>query len=214
MVKHLITAIVIGLILSFSVFFLDNQKMEEILPAQIAVSLKEEPEVQVSDEDLQKAKELLVIKEEDYLLGSERAPSTLVIFADFPCFSCDKIFQEVLLASVESGEIRVIWRHFLLGETQRASLSLECAGEQGKFWEYALLLFENSSNLEKDNLREYADFLGLSSERFLSCLNSKKYEGKVNEESRLAHLLDISQTPVFFLDGRRLPLQEVIQTVL
>src|SRR4030067_1151432 len=62
------------------------------------------------------------------------------------------------------------------GTASPAAVATECAADQGKFWEYNHLLFEkwegeNVGTYRAENLKSYAQELGLDSQQFTACLD-------------------------------------------
>jgi len=108
---------------------------------------------------------------------------------------------------VESGEVRVGYWHFAFlgpGSYTTAEAS-ECAADQGDFWAYHDLIFDdlakNKLQLGNEDLKEYAKQLGLDSEAFDQCLDSGKYKDYVQEQSALARQIGVSSTPAFLING-------------
>src|SRR6266705_878347 len=136
-------------------------------------------------------------------LGSVNAPVTIVEFADFQCSFCRKFWANTLpklkASYVKQDQVRMIYRHFaILGKfSQQAAMAAECAGEQGKFWEYHDQLFTNQAGLAftQSKLEQYARMLGLKAANFNRCLTSEKYRKKVEGETAVAASLGARGTP-------------------
>ncbi len=163
--------------------------------------------------------------EPERTLGSPDAPVTIVEFSDFQCSFCRKFWAETLPrlkeTYIKAGQVRFVYQHFTVlgGHSVAAAKAVECAGEQGKFWPYHDKLFDSQGGLAftEAKLRRYARDLGLDAEAFAHCLDSRKYQQKVEDETRLGFQLGARGTPTFFLNGRMLagaqPF-EVFQTAL
>ncbi|MEW5718934.1 MAG: thioredoxin domain-containing protein, partial [Chloroflexota bacterium] len=102
---------------------------------------------------------------------------------------------------VKTGIVRVGYFHmaFLGPESKWAAEASECAGEQGKFWEYYDKLFvshagENQGAFSKDNLKKFAADLKLDAAKFNTCLDSGKYSSTVENDTAFAQSLGISST--------------------
>jgi protein-disulfide isomerase len=143
--------------------------------------------------------------------GSDKAPVTLVEFSDFRCSFCRKFWQTTLplldKKYISTGKVKFIYRHFaVLGRpSELAAQAAECAGEQGKFWEYHDKLFASAGSplaFIDGKLKGYATELGLKSEAFNQCLDSGKHLKKVKGETAVATLLGARGTPAFFLNGQ------------
>lgn len=143
--------------------------------------------------------------------GSVKAPVTLIEFSDFRCSFCRKFWQTTLplldKKYITPGKLRFVYRHFaVLGRpSEMAAQGAECAGEQGKFWEYHDKLFANAGSalaFTDGKLKGYAKELGLKSQAFDQCLDSGRHLTKVEGETAIAALLGARGTPAFFLNGQ------------
>ena len=143
--------------------------------------------------------------------GSDKAPITLIEFSDFRCSFCRKFWQTTLplldKKYISAGKVRFIYRHFaVLGKpSEIAAQAADCAGEQGKFWEYHDKLFASAGSplaFTDGKLKGYAKELGLKSQTFNQCLDSGKHLKKVEGETSIGVLLGARGTPAFFLNGQ------------
>ena len=110
---------------------------------------------------------------------------------------------------VSTGKVRYVFKYFpFLGdESYYAAEATECAGDQGKFWEYHDLLFdrwtgEGVGTFLPDKLKEYAGELGLDSARFAGCLDSRRHEATVLADKRDGTDAGVKYTPTLFLNGK------------
>jgi len=144
------------------------------------------------------------------VLGNANAPVTIVEFSDFQCSFCKKFWADTLPklkeTHIKKGQVRFVYRHFaILGKhSVQAAQGAECAGEQGKFWEYHDRLFANQGAFTGATLRQYARELKLKVAAFGQCLDSAKYKQKVEGETAVAAFLGARGTPTFFVNGRLL----------
>jgi len=145
--------------------------------------------------------------------GTDKAPVTLIEFSDFQCSFCRKFRQTTLplldKKYISTGKAKFIYRHFaVLGKpSEMAAQGAECAGEQGKFWEYHDKLFASAGSplaFTGGKLKSYAKELGLKSQAFNQCLDSGKQLKKVEGETAIGALLGARGTPAFFLNGQML----------
>ena len=138
--------------------------------------------------------------------GNPDAKIKLIEFGDFQCPACkashpiiNKILQDY------SGKIVLYYRNFPLSMHKNsfiAAVAAECANEQGKFWEYHDILFDNQNNLDKENLEKYAKNIGLNEEQFNLCLDNEKTKEFVLTDVNDAKKLNLKGTPTFFINGR------------
>ena len=139
--------------------------------------------------------------------GGANAAVTIVEFTDYECPSCAAT-QPVLEELVkEFGEkVKLVVRSFPLGQHThafKAAEASEAAREQGKFWEYAALLFTNQKALEVDKLKEYASKLGLDRKKFDAALDSGRFSGKVKRDLADGDKIGVDSTPSVFVNGKR-----------
>ena len=105
--------------------------------------------------------------------------------------------------------VRIGYWHFaFLGqESQWAGEASECAAEQDAFWEYHDYLFdnhggENRGAFSKENLKRFADELGLDTEAFNECLDSGRHTQIVQSETASGQQIGIQSTPSFLVNGQ------------
>ena len=79
---------------------------------------------------------------EDHVLGLASAPVTIIEYSDFQCPFCrtffDQTYVQLKKEYIDNGVARLVYRHFPLGfhpAAQKSAEAVECANEQGKFWE-------------------------------------------------------------------------------
>ena len=145
----------------------------------------------------------ITINNNDHIRGDKNAPVTLVEFSDFQCPYCKRFHPTMQKVMAEyAGQVRWIYRHFPLGFHQNAQKSAEaseCAGEQGKFWKFVDKAFENSqpdgTGLNTEDLKKYAQELGLDTSRFNECLSSGKFASKVKADMASGQAVGVTGTP-------------------
>ncbi len=110
---------------------------------------------------------------------------------------------------IENGTLRLEWRDFpYIGEeSRRAAEAARAAQEQGKFWEYHDILYQNQKGENRgafsdENLVGFAQEAGLDVERFEVALESGKYEALVQKVFREAQNAGIQGTPSFNINGQ------------
>ena len=110
---------------------------------------------------------------------------------------------------IQNGTLRLEWRDFpYIGEeSRRAAIAARAAQEQGKFWEYHDILYQNQKGENRgafsdENLIGFAREAGLDVERFEAALESGKYEAAVQKVFREGQDAGIQGTPSFNINGR------------
>lgn len=182
------------------------------------------PLAQVGGQNEQTGMEYIApLSADDYMRGGADAEITLVEFSDSECPFC-KQFHGTLnqIVAEYGGRVAWVYRHFPLEglhpKAPREAEAIECAGELGGnegFWRYLDRLFEitpANNGLDLAELPRIAEFIGLDSARFETCLSSGKYAARVADNARDARksggtgtpytvILDKSGKPVDVLEG-------------
>lgn len=148
------------------------------------------------------------VNEEDHIQGSDSAQITLVEYGDYQCPYCGKAYPIVKKIQETLGDkMRFVFRNFPLTRIHpnalHAAEASEIAAEHGKFWEMHDLLYENQKSLDDENLVDYAESLGIGSEKFAEDLENGKYEEKVRGEFMSGIESGVNATPTFFINGVR-----------
>ena len=148
--------------------------------------------------------------------GQATALVTLTEFSDFECGHCANAYRSLkqILPRYQK-DVQVRFHHFPLDAACNpavkhsmhqyaclAAMAAECAGAQGRFWEYHDQLFEHQSNLDRDSLLEYATRAGLDRAAFLACLDSDAPRQAIARDVAEGMRLGIESTPTFLLNGR------------
>lgn len=88
-------------------------------------------------------------------LGQQSAKVTLVEFSDYQCPFCARHFTqtEPSLKSeyIDKGLVKFYYRDYPLSQihpgAQKGAEAARCAGDQGKYWEYHDLVFQNQTSI-------------------------------------------------------------------
>lgn len=149
----------------------------------------------------------IIITESDRVQGPADAKVTFVEYSDFQCPYCVKFHttMEKVMQEYE-GKARWVYRHSPLPfhkAAPKAAEAAECAGEQGKFWEYATLLIENSqqdgTGLARTDLKKYSKDITLNEDQFNSCLDEGKFKEKIKLDLESGKKLGVQGTPATFM---------------
>ena len=176
--------------------------------ARVAVFL-EPPRVHVSDDS-------------KHVRGRSDAPITIVEFSDFHCPFCKRVQPSLNeLLSRYDGNVRLVFRDMPLPnlhpQARAAAEAANCAGDQGKFWEYHDLLFAQAPKASDDDLKGFAITAGLDMEKFNGCMFQNTHHDTVQRDIDEGTKLGITGTPAFFINGRFLngaqPLEKFVQII-
>lgn len=144
--------------------------------------------------------------------GPAGAPVTIVEYSDYGCPHCrdyvmntsDLVIQEY----VDTGRVRYVVHSYNLGrpETALAAEAAWCAADQGRFFEYQKMVFENfGAAYNNSTLTDMAGQVeGIDRTAFSECLTSGRHQADVETARRAATRRGVNSTPTFFVNNRRI----------
>ena len=185
--------------------FLRSQRINQRRQAYVQ-TLRDQFQVAVYLEEPASAR-VQLNADKGFARGQKDAPVAIVEFSDYQCPFCKAVRGTVNeIVARYDGKVRWIFRDFpsqrLHPTASKAHEAARCAGDQGKFWEYHDVLFERSPQHSPEELKQYAQDLGLSSSAFSDCLASSKYQADVAGDLQEGARMGVSGTPTFFINGR------------
>lgn len=146
-----------------------------------------------------------------YLGDPSTAPITIIDFSDFQCYLCARYVKttEPLIRDtyIETGKVVLVFKHLPNRgfDSLGASIAAQCSHEQGKFWEFHNILYENQKPIDsgwvnQENLKKFAAKLnGLDIEKFNECLDNQKYKEFVERDIDLGSSFGFQDTPSFVI---------------
>jgi len=151
---------------------------------------------------------------DDPSIGPANAKVTII---EFGCLSCpytrkaESIVNELIARY--GNQIYFIYKDFPLVQHGAADYHAEaarCAGDQGKYWEYrerVLQLQDVCQNITDTAdhipiLKNIATELGLNRTAFDSCLDSRKYQPKIESDFDAGVKAGVYGTPTFFINNK------------
>jgi protein-disulfide isomerase len=133
--------------------------------------------------------------------------SQLVVYGDFECPYTAAAVREIDHLLGRGAAFEVVFRYFPLREihphAQAAAEAAEAAADQDRFWEMHDLLFRNQMRLEADDLRRFAERLGLDLARFESDVADPDVMARIERDIESGLQSGVDGTPSLFVDGRR-----------
>jgi protein-disulfide isomerase len=130
-----------------------------------------------------------------------------VEFADIECPFCGRFardtYPQLKRDYIDAGRLRYAFRHFPLDaihmKARRASIALECAGEQGghQYWAMHTRLFQEPQQIGESALLQSARTLGLNGAQFSACLETEP--APIKRDIEEARRLGVRSTPTFFV---------------
>ncbi len=145
--------------------------------------------------------------------GPADAPIVIVEFSDFECPAC-RFAEAPLRAILEAhkGKVRLVFKHFPLERMHRfarpGAIAAECAGKQGKFWEYHHALYDKQGEWpvegkSEDLLTSYAKGLKLDVPAWQACRKDPASDAAVSSDAKDGDRAWVGSTPTFFVNGKR-----------
>jgi protein-disulfide isomerase len=193
-----ITAVV--LISAFFVFDTFSEQKELVMEST--------PEIQESGPP--KITMITFLENGSPILGNPDAPITLVEFGDYQCHFCNVFFhnteESILKNYVETGKVKMIFKDYtIIGpDSVNASHGAHCANDQGLFWEYHDMLYnnwngENNGWASSDNLFRFAQDVGLNMDEWTDCMTNSDHSEIILASNNDAKDLGLTGTPSFFV---------------
>jgi protein-disulfide isomerase len=146
-----------------------------------------------------------VALENTFFRGRPNAPVTILEYADFECPACKQfaadVYPHLAARFVDTGRVRFGFRHFPLSihpMARQAAIAAQCAGEQGKFWEFYEELFRRPGRIDEPILRTTAISSQVKLEAWQRC-QATYAGGAVDRQSAEAQVLNLRGTPTFLL---------------
>jgi protein-disulfide isomerase len=155
--------------------------------------------------------------DDDPMLGSADAKVLIIEFGDYQCPSCRMFWHDVeprlKKEYIDTGKAKLVFRDFPIvqihPEALLASMAVDCAGEQNKYWEYHDKVFREQYNKGDDlvrfkaaDLKKWAKDTKLDQAKFDQCLDSEKYKNEVLKDKADGDAVSVQGTPTFFINGR------------
>jgi protein-disulfide isomerase len=149
-----------------------------------------------------------VSDERDHVQGPPDAPATLVEYGDYECPYCGAAYPIIKKVQAAMGDrLRFVFRNFPISTShphaEEAAEAAEAADSQGRFWQMHDLLYENQRHLRDEDLRAYAEQLGLDVELFDKELAEHVHAERVHEDFMSGVRSGVNGTPTFFINGVR-----------
>ncbi len=146
--------------------------------------------------------------DDDPAIGPADAPVTVVMFSDFECPACAAT-HPVLKRAIESfpGKVRFVVRDYPLESIHEnafnAARAANAANAQGRFFEYAEILYKRQDALDKPSLMKYAAEIGLNAKQFEIDFSAEKTANEIRKDQADGDSYIVSSTPTIFVNGIR-----------
>jgi protein-disulfide isomerase len=148
----------------------------------------------------------------DMVLGSAKAPVTIVEYASMTCPHCAAFEQNVfpMLRSkyIDTGRVRFVFREFPLDlVAAEASMLARCVGNNDaeKFFDVVDRVFKQQDQLMAQplaTLRLIGKQSGMSEQAVDACGTNQTQLDKITADQKVAHeVLKVEATPTLFING-------------
>ena len=143
------------------------------------------------------------------VFGSSDASLAVVTFTDFECSFCGAFARDtwpsVAERYVKTNRVVLVFKHMPLNSihvfAETAASAAECAGRQGRFWEFHDSLFAETGGLDRASLGRVATRVGTDEGTFDACM-AQGTSLQVHQDLADAKRLGIRGTPTFLIGHR------------
>ena len=89
-------------------------------------------------------------------------------------------------------------------DARNAAAAALAANNQGKYWQFSHLLFQNSSRLSDATIQNIVKQLGLDAGKFNRDMRSATVQNLINKDMQEAEKASVEGTPAVFINGKAL----------
>ena len=138
----------------------------------------------------------------DHWRGGAQAPATLLVFGDYQCPYTRRAERVIARLRADYGDtLRVAFRNLPLTDIHPralpAAVAAEAADAAGRYWEMHDTLFAHQHDLSDDDLRRYADELGVD----LAGADTAAIAERLEADYRGGVASGARGTPTLFVNG-------------
>ena len=202
--------VVAGALITLAIFF---SNLAPLLPADHPSDVAGEHQAMVTPEP-PTIGDVRPVDDSDHVRGAADGTITVIEYSDLECPFCAR-FHPTMEQLVEEypNDVRWVYRHFPLrihpGAGPKAHAA-ECAGEQGRFWEFTDALFEAGANHPVGELDTIARQAGVNDiTAWQTCVDEERYAEKVAADEQDAQAAGGRGTPyslIISAEGEQLPI--------
>jgi protein-disulfide isomerase len=137
-------------------------------------------------------------------MGPATAKVTVMEISDYHCPFCKRqsqqVFPQLVTDYVKTGKVQYMFVDYPIAQLHptaaRAHEAANCAGDQGKYWEMHVSLFNQPVAKEDGALLAQAGPIGLDAGAFKACMTSRKHAAGIEASVSRMEQLGISGTPM------------------
>ncbi|MDB2415345.1 DsbA family protein [Rickettsiales bacterium] len=157
--------------------------------------------------------EILTVRSDDIVIGSEDAPVTIFEYASLTCSHCaafyNDTYQVLKKNYIDNGKVRLVYRDFPLdGAALRGAQLARCDKDKDPH-KFLKVMYSTQSNwATKKNFLEILSNIGklggIKGEEFDACIADENLERSIMESKYHAiSVLEVRSTPTFFINGQK-----------
>ncbi len=162
------------------------------------------------------------------ILGDKNAKIKIVEYKDFQCPFCAKIIPMLKQVQKEVPGVAIVFKNFPLSNQCNPKMSRDmhpaaclamywafAAQDQGKFWEYEDLVFNNYGTMmppdgemaarqaaQTEKLKGWAKDVGMDVAKAEKYVADKKYQSRLDKDLKEAESAEVRGTPSLYVNGR------------
>jgi len=129
-----------------------------------------------------------LVSADDHIFGNPNAEIKIIEFSDMECPFCKRFHATMKQVINEYGDkVAWIYRHFPLEQlhpqAKKSAIASECATEIGgnnAFWRYLDEYVDLEEIVSEASFSQIAENIGLNRNQFKTCLNSDKFNDKID----------------------------------
>lgn len=195
----------------FSDVFVTGTPNQDLnINSQVNLELNYDPLITVVPEELQSSdgQSKFFISNLDPKQGSDQAKAILILWSRFDNESAKA--ASLLLEDLKqeyNDDLIIIWKDLIDPDSDdvgfEAAMAGHCANEQQYFWDYHDKIFANTENINTDNLKIWAEEIGIDSLTFNQCLDQKDMQAIVANNYYAAQSQGITEAPTIFINSEK-----------
>ena len=204
--------VAIGAIVSIKGIIGENE-VTKVTDRQAATTTANASPIEVEIPEPDASFDKVEITKDDFILGMDTAPITVIEYASLTCPHCAQFHQNALPTIkknfIETGKIRYVYRDFPLDQLALSGSMIAQCGGRDRYFAFIDALFAQQSNWARDPkpfaaLSRIARLGGLSQAKFDECIKDKDIADAILKK-RLDgdKIFGINSTPTIIINGKR-----------
>jgi len=146
--------------------------------------------------------------------GPKDATITIVEFGDLECPACKAAQPNITQLMKDEPKARLIFQNYPLETIHKWAMTaakyVDCLARDNNdaAWKFIATVYDHQSEVNEQNveqmLKGYVKDAGGNPDQVAACAAKPETEKRVRESMKLGENLDVSSTPTFFINGRRI----------